>query len=118
MSVKIRLARTGRKNLPFFRVVVMDSRKKRDGRFLENVGAFDPISGKIIKLDEERVNYWVSNGAILSDTVKGLCKSFSKTSEKPVKKAEAVEATEAPEKPKKVEKKVVEKPESSEDTTK
>lgn len=74
MSVKIRLSRVGRKNRPYWRVVAMDSRKKRDGAFLENLGSYDPIKHVIQQLHVDRIEAWVSKGAICSDTVLKLIK--------------------------------------------
>ncbi len=73
MAVIIRLARFGAKKKPFYRVVASDSRKPRDGRFLEILGTYDPrdkMSGLNLKL--EKIQGWVSNGAEVSDTVKKL----------------------------------------------
>ncbi len=73
--VKIRLARGGRKKRPFYRVVAADSRMTRDGRFLEVLGHYNPISEpKEIKINTERVEYWLENGAQLSETVANLYK--------------------------------------------
>jgi len=73
--VKIRLARGGRKKRPFYRVVAADSRMTRDGRFLEVIGTYNPLSvPKEIKINLERVNYWLENGAQLSETVTNLVK--------------------------------------------
>ena len=76
MAVKIRLKRMGAKKAPFYRVVVADSRSPRDGRFIETVGTYNPLSTPAeIKLDEEKAIKWLNNGAIPTDTVKNL---FSK----------------------------------------
>ncbi|MBD3273089.1 30S ribosomal protein S16 [Candidatus Dependentiae bacterium] len=75
MAVKIRLSRIGKSNRPYWRVVAVDSRKKRDGAFLDNLGTYDPIKHEIIKLDTDRIDNWVSKGAICSPTVKKLIKS-------------------------------------------
>lgn len=75
--VIIRLARRGSKKRPFYDLTVADSRNKRDGRFLEKIGYFNPIArGKEIRLhiNNERAEYWVSQGAQLSDRVKSLLK--------------------------------------------
>jgi small subunit ribosomal protein S16 len=75
--VVIRLSRTGAKKRPFYHVVVADKRRSRDGRFIENLGYFNPIAtGKDIplKLDIERAQYWIANGAQPSDRVKHLIK--------------------------------------------
>ena len=73
--VKIRLRRVGAKKAPFYRIVVADSRSPRDGRFIEEIGTYDPMadSGKI-KVDMERSKYWIANGAQPTDTVRGLMK--------------------------------------------
>ena len=73
--VKIRLLRMGAKKAPFYRVVVADSRKARDGRFIEEIGTYDPLTEPAtINIDMERANYWISNGAQPTDTVRGLLK--------------------------------------------
>ena len=75
MAVKIRLARHGAKKKPFYRIVVADSEKPRDGKFLENVGTYDPgyDPAKII-LKTERIRYWMDQGALATDTVRSLLK--------------------------------------------
>ena len=76
MAVKIRLKRMGAKKAPFYRVVVADSRSPRDGRFIETIGTYNPLTTPAeIKLDEEKAMRWLNNGAIPTDTVKNL---FSK----------------------------------------
>lgn len=71
--VKIRLTRTGRKLDPSYRIVVTDSRSPRDGRFIEQVGFFDPnMTENGVKLNEESILNWLNNGAIPSDTVKSI----------------------------------------------
>lgn len=73
--VKIRLKRMGANKKPFYRVVVADSRAPRDGRFIEEVGYYNPlVEPPIIKIDEEKANKWLSNGAQPTDTVKALFK--------------------------------------------
>ena len=75
--VVIRLSRGGRKKRPFYRVMVADSRMPRDGRFLEQVGHFNPcIKNENINMNLERINYWLSVGAKPSSTVKTLIKKF------------------------------------------
>ena len=75
MSVKIRLQRVGTKKKPFYRVVAMDSRKKRDGDVIEYVGRYQPIvSDKQFVVDEEKVLKWLNNGAQPTDTIKALLK--------------------------------------------
>ena len=71
--VKIRLRRVGAKKAPFYRVVVADSHFARDGRFIEEIGTYDPLTEPAtIKIDMERAKYWISNGAQPTDTVRGL----------------------------------------------
>ena len=73
--VKIRLRRRGAKKAPYYRVVVADSRKARDGRFIEEIGTYDPLTEPAtINIDMERANYWIANGAQPTDTVRGLLK--------------------------------------------
>ena len=77
--VKIRLARGGRKKRPFYRVVAADSRMARDGRFLEILGTYNPVSDpKQLTFKNERVEYWLSQGAEMSDTVRNLYKKAAK----------------------------------------
>ena len=73
--VKIRLTRKGAKKKPFYRVIVVDSRKRRDGPFLEIIGTYDPLKDPSeIKIDNERARYWLGCGAQPSSTVKNLLK--------------------------------------------
>jgi small subunit ribosomal protein S16 len=73
--VRIRLARHGAKKKPFYRIVVADKEHPRDGRFLENVGTYDPLQNPAkVTLNAERIKYWMDQGAIPSDTVKSLFK--------------------------------------------
>lgn len=75
MAVKIRLARHGTKKRPFYRIVVADGRFPRDGRFLENVGTYNPmVEPNEVTLKKERIEYWIGQGAIPSDTVNSLLK--------------------------------------------
>ena len=76
--VKIRLRRMGAKKAPFYRVVVADSRYPRDGRFIEEVGIYDPMTKPAtVKLDTEKIAKWVANGAQPTDTVKALIDNYS-----------------------------------------
>ena len=73
--VKIRLKRMGMKKMPFYRVVVTDSRNPRDGRFIEEIGYYNPVSEPVeLKVDADRAKYWLSVGAQPTDTVRGLLK--------------------------------------------
>ena len=76
--VKIRLRRMGAKKAPFYRVVVADSRYPRDGRFIEEVGTYDPMTEPAtVKLNTERIKDWISKGAQPTDTVKALIDNYS-----------------------------------------
>ena len=75
MSVKIRLARHGAKKRPFYRIVIADNESPRDGKFLENVGTYDPVADPAkVSLKQERIKHWIGQGAIPTDTVKNLLK--------------------------------------------
>ncbi len=75
MAVRIRLARHGAKKKPFYRIVVADSESPRDGRFLENVGTYDPAYDPAkITIKTDRVRYWMDQGALPTDTVRSLLK--------------------------------------------
>ena len=90
----IRLARAGAKKRPFFHITVADSRKPRDGRFVERVGYFNPISrGKEVRLeiDQERIDYWLSQGAQVSDRVLTLIKEKNETPEEKAKREQTKE---------------------------
>ncbi len=76
--VKIRLRRDGAKKAPYYKIVVADSRFPRDGRFIEEIGAYDPMQEpSVIKLDVEKYETWVKNGARPTDTVKKLFEKVS-----------------------------------------
>jgi small subunit ribosomal protein S16 len=75
MAVKIRLRRMGAKKAPFYRLVVTDSRSPRDGKFIEELGYYNPIAGPAdVKIDAEKAKKWLSDGAQPSDTVRNLFK--------------------------------------------
>ena len=75
MAVKIRLRRMGAKKAPFYRVVVADSRYPRDGRFIEEIGYYDPTKNPAdVRLDGEKAKKWIANGAKPTDTVRALLK--------------------------------------------
>jgi len=80
--VSIRLARGGSKKRPFYHVVVSDSRSPRDGRYIERVGFYNPVARgqeQALRIDESRIDYWVSKGAQLSERVANLVKGARKT---------------------------------------
>jgi len=92
--VKIRLRRMGAKKNPYYRIVVSDSRRARDGRFIEEIGTYDPLAEPAqIKVDAERAKYWLGVGAQPTDTVRALLKKAEAAQKKAetVKPAEAVE---------------------------
>lgn len=73
--VKIRLRRMGAKKSPFYRIVVADSRYPRDGRFIEEIGTYNPMTAEVeVKVDAERAQKWIKNGAQPTDTVRGILK--------------------------------------------
>lgn len=81
MAVKIRLSRVGKKHAPFYRIVAVDARAKRDGEVLENLGTYDPKTKSFVQFHRDRVDYWLTVGAVPSETVRRLYKqSDSKAS--------------------------------------
>ena len=73
MAVKLRLKRMGSKAKPFYRIVAADSRSPRDGRFLEAIGTYNPVKGEeVVTIDEEKALYWLSKGALPTDTVRSI----------------------------------------------
>ena len=80
MAVKIRMKRVGAKNAPVFRIVVADSRSPRDGKFIEQLGTYQPLKkGENVRMDLERAKYWLSKGAQPSETVASFIKKATKT---------------------------------------
>lgn len=76
MAVKIRASRLGKKNSPCYRIVVIDERTKRDGKFIEDIGTYNPLSHTFIQFHKDRLEYWVSQGAIMTDLVRKLNKQY------------------------------------------
>ena len=75
MAVKIRLRRMGAKKAPFYRIVVADSRYPRNGRFIEEIGYYDPMKEPaVLSVDNDKATQWIKNGAQPTDTVRGLLK--------------------------------------------
>ena len=100
MAVKIRLKRGGARNHPVYRIVVADGRSPRDGKFIEEIGTYWPSqTGINFKLDTERANYWLSQGAQPSDTVKSFIKKAGKAApaDETASEAPAADATPATE---------------------
>ncbi len=81
MPVKIRLARGGRKKRPFYRIVVASSEAPRDGRFIENIGTYNPLPAETaVNIDSERLQFWLGQGAEPTDTVRSLIRKYAKLS--------------------------------------
>ena len=80
MSTKIRLTRTGTKKVPFYKIVVIDTKKPRDGRYIECLGYYDPRKPdeEKVNVDTEKVTQWINKGSVLSNTVKQLLENKSK----------------------------------------
>ena len=78
MAVHIRLSRAGRKGVPVYRLVAVDSRVKRDGKVLANLGTYDALNGRIIQFHDDLLNSWVQKGALLTDSAKKVHKLFKK----------------------------------------
>lgn len=75
MAVKMRLTRMGAKKAPFYRVIIADSRSPRDGRFIDTIGTYNPLTNPVeIKIDAEKAKKWLGNGAQPTETVKALLK--------------------------------------------
>lgn len=75
MAVKIRLSRTGKRSRPSYRIIVTDIRNKRDGKILENIGTYDPMKNPpAVKLEKDRLDYWIKCGAKPSEIVSNLIK--------------------------------------------
>jgi small subunit ribosomal protein S16 len=83
MAVKIRLARAGAKKNPYYHVVAAESTARRDGRFIEAIGAYDPVARPVKKIEfnADRLAYWLGVGAQPTETVKGLIRKFKKAEE-------------------------------------
>jgi len=107
MAVKIRLSRIGKKKAPCYRIIAVDSRKKRDGQYLDNLGTYEALTGNFVQLKQDRIDYWISQGAQLTDSAKKLVKlsKQDKLVEKKVKKQ--VEPIEVKQEVKKVQVKTV-----------
>ncbi|HEV2917421.1 MAG TPA: 30S ribosomal protein S16 [Candidatus Babeliales bacterium] len=78
MAVKIRLARIGKKHHPFYRLVASDSRQKRDGAFLDNIGTYDAVHSKVVRFEEELYNKWVAQGAQVTPSAQKIHRLFKK----------------------------------------
>jgi small subunit ribosomal protein S16 len=78
MAVRLRLSRIGKKHAPIFRVVAVDSRKKRDSDYLENLGTYNPMTDEYVQFHVERIEAWFEKGALPTDSVKKLYRRFKK----------------------------------------
>jgi small subunit ribosomal protein S16 len=78
MAVKIRLARVGKKHYPFYRLVAIDSRQKRDGEFLDNLGTYDVIKSKVICFNEALYQAWLSKGAQVTPSAQKIYRMYKK----------------------------------------
>lgn len=78
MAVKIRLARIGKKHHPFYRIVAVDGRRKRDGAFLANLGTYDAIHSRIIRFDETLYDSWIKQGAQVTDSAQKIHRMYKK----------------------------------------
>ncbi len=78
MAVKIRLSKAGKTNRPYWRLVVMDSRKQRDGQYIEKLGTYDPLKHELITYDADKYQAWIAKGAQCSDSVKKIIKNYAK----------------------------------------
>jgi small subunit ribosomal protein S16 len=80
VAVRIRLAKFGRRHHPIYRIVVMDSRRPREGKYIDIIGTYDPVRHEIVSFDEEKYNKWLSLGAEVSDRAKAIYKLYKKLS--------------------------------------
>jgi small subunit ribosomal protein S16 len=78
MSVKIRLSRIGKKKVPFYRIVAIDSRKKRDGKFLQDLGTYDALNSRLVRFDQEGINKWLAVGAQPTETAFKIIKLYKR----------------------------------------
>jgi len=78
MSVKIRLSLIGKKHVPFFSIVAVDSRKKRDGKFLDTMGTYNVLKREVVAFNEERYNKWIAKGALPTNSAKKIFNQYKK----------------------------------------
>jgi small subunit ribosomal protein S16 len=78
MAVKIRLSRIGKKHAPFYRIIAIDSRRRRDGKSLDILGSYNPLTGEVIQLHTDRLDAWISKGALQTDVVKKIRKAHQR----------------------------------------
>jgi small subunit ribosomal protein S16 len=105
MATVIRFARHGTKKKPYFRIVVQDQRSPRDGRFIDHIGAFDPIKGtNSLTVQRDRLEYWLSTGAQISDSVRNRLRPLRRQWEQPASAEPKLETKPEPKKDSKKEK--------------
>jgi small subunit ribosomal protein S16 len=90
MAVKIRLSRIGTTNRPFYRIIAVDARSKRDGAMLANVGTYDPVNCSVVQFHEDIYSAWLAKGAIATDSAKKIYRLFKKSGISTVSAQEAV----------------------------
>ncbi len=90
MSVKIRLSLIGKKHVPFFSIVAVDSRKKRDGRFLDTMGTYNALKREVVEFNEEIYNKWIAKGALPTDSAKKIFNQYKKGMARAKKQQEKV----------------------------
>jgi len=79
MGVRIRLSRVGKKHVPFFRLVAVDSRKKRDGKVLSHIGTYDALEQRVVQFYDQELDKWMKNGALLTQSAKKIVSLYRKT---------------------------------------
>jgi small subunit ribosomal protein S16 len=79
MAVKIRLSRIGKKKAPFYRVVAIDSRSKRDGEHLDDIGTYDATKSTVVTFNETLYKEWISKGAVVTDSAKKIYRNFKRS---------------------------------------
>jgi len=103
MAVKIRLSVVGKKNAPVYKIVVANSKNKRDGEYLDNIGTYLPSTGQIVQFHADKLEGWVAKGAQLTDTVKRIAKLHKRQQQTPTIKVDAVKKAKIKPAPEKVE---------------
>lgn len=78
MAVKIRLSRIGKKNAPMYRIVAIDEHKARDGKYLDNLGTYNPLQGTFVQFHEDRIKNWIAKGAQPTDSFKKIYRVYRK----------------------------------------
>ncbi len=79
MAVKMRLTRIGKKHAPFYRIVITDAHNARDGKIIENLGTYDALKSRLVQFHQDRVEFWLGQGAVPTDAVKKIYTQYKKT---------------------------------------